>query len=117
VDASNTSPDDADMNIRCVLAFVLAAVGCGGAEDGATADAKAPTHVCDGRAYDPCTDTTASSDCMPGLVCRFYGTQNFTICSPLCDASTPCPADENGAAVNCNNMGRCRSSAPNACTM
>jgi hypothetical protein len=52
---------------------------------------------------------------MSGQICRFYMTQNFTICSPLCDANNPCPPDEDGNAVTCNTMGRCRSDAPNAC--
>ncbi len=79
-------------------------------------DAKVATRACDGRAYDLCTDTTSSGDCMSGLVCRFYMQQNFTICSPLCDANNPCPPDEDGNPVACNDKGRCRSSAPNACT-
>ena len=92
-------------------------MGCGGGEeDDSTVDAKVATRACDGRAYDTCTDQTGATDCMSGLVCRFYMSQNFTICSPLCDANTPCPPDENGKAVECNGMGRCRSDAPNACT-
>ncbi|HEY5927189.1 MAG TPA: hypothetical protein VIV11_36125, partial [Kofleriaceae bacterium] len=90
---------------------------CGGDEPATQADAPPPSRVCDGRAYDKCADTTNFSDCMTGLQCRFYGTQNFTICSPTCDANNPCPPDENGAAVNCNNMSRCRSSAPNNCSL
>jgi hypothetical protein len=106
------------MNIRCVLAFVVvAAMGCGGGEeDDSTADAKVATRACDGHPYDLCTDTTSSSDCMSGQVCRFYMQQNFTICSPLCDANTPCPPDEDGNVVTCNDKGRCRSDAPSACT-
>jgi hypothetical protein len=109
------------MTIRCVLAFVLvAAAACGGEEGSTTPDAAktadATARACDGRAYDLCTDTAGATDCMSGLTCRFYMQQNFTICSPLCDANTPCPPDENGAAVACNQMGRCRSNAPNSCT-
>jgi hypothetical protein len=104
------------MKFRCVLAFVVvAAIGCGGEENGVTPDAKVATRACDGRAYDLCTDTAGATDCMAGQICRFYMTQNFTICSPLCDASNPCPPDEDGNAVECNDKGRCRSDAPNAC--
>jgi hypothetical protein len=119
VDDADTSPDDTHMVVRCVLAFVaVAALGCGG-ESEATVDAKTievVPHVCDGRAYDPCTDTAGATDCMSGLVCRFYMQQNFTICSPLCDANTPCPPDQQGNPVTCNQNGRCRSNAPNVCT-
>jgi len=107
------------MMIRCLLAFcVVAAVGCGG-DDPVMMQTDAPTgaRACDGRAYDKCMDTTNSSDCDTGLTCRFYMSQNFTICSPLCDAQTTCPPDEGGAAVACNMMGRCRSNAPNTCTL
>ena len=108
------------MTMRCLLAFcVVAAVGCGG-DDPVKSDAAIDTpagRACDGRAYDKCMDTTNSSDCDTGLVCRFYMSQNFTICSPLCDANTPCPNDEMGATVACNMMGRCRSNAPNTCTL
>lgn len=105
------------MKFRSVLALlVVAATACGG-DDGVQPmpDAKVATRACEGRAYDLCTDTTAFSDCMSGLECRFYRMQNFTICSPLCDATNPCPPDEDGNAVECNNNGRCRSNAPNAC--
>ncbi|HEY5946248.1 MAG TPA: hypothetical protein VIV40_12185 [Kofleriaceae bacterium] len=109
------------MNIRCVLAVVfVAAVGCtsGSSDPAVTPDSGSSSmaRTCDGRAYDLCTDTTASSDCMSGMTCKFFDTKNFTICSPTCNATTPCPPDENGVAVACNMMGRCRSGAPNTCT-
>ena len=108
--------------IRCLLAFcVVAAVGCGGEDssqvDAPTGGSDSAGRACDGRAYDKCADTTNSSDCATGLVCRFYMMQNITICSPLCDANTACPADEMGTAVACNMMGRCRSNAANTCTL
>jgi hypothetical protein len=107
--------------VRVVILLALALLGtaCTGEDPKTTVDASTSdvqSRTCDGRAYDSCTDTATSSDCMDGLTCRFYGTQNFTICSPLCDASNPCPPDENGMPVNCNQMGRCRASAPNTCT-
>jgi hypothetical protein len=106
--------------VKRTLLFLIAvaALGCGGDDGGggATPDAAAPARACDGRAYDLCTDTANSSDCTSGFTCRFYMQQNFTICSPLCDANNPCPPDENGNAVECNKMGRCRSDAPSACT-
>ena len=111
--------------LAVMLALGLAAVasgpGCGGGDGGSPpADAPAPPDVaaraCDGRAYDPCTDTANSSDCMAGLQCRLFMSQGFTICTPSCDANTPCPADESGNVVACNSMGRCRSNAPNTCT-
>ena len=106
------------MKLLCVLALVVgAAFACGGDEPQDMADAAPASRACDGRAYDKCMDTTSSSDCDTGLTCRFYMSQNFTICSPLCDATTTCPADENGTAVSCNNMGRCRSNAPNNCNL
>jgi hypothetical protein len=106
------------MTVRCVLAFVLvAALGCGGGEedDQPMPDAKVATRACDGRIYDLCTDTTNHSDCMPGLVCRFQTQQNITICTPACDAATPCPLDENGGQPTCNKMGYCRTEVANAC--
>jgi hypothetical protein len=107
------------MMTRCALAFVVvAAFGCGGGEPADDqADAPPAARACDGRAYDKCMDTTNSSDCDTGLTCRFYMSQNFTICSPLCDTMTTCPPDEMGTAVACNMMGRCRSNAPNNCSL
>ena len=114
-----SSPDSTDhVCVRSVLISSLLLLGChdknGGGVDAMTPDV--PSRACDGRAYDLCTDTTASSDCMTGLTCRFYMMANFTICSPACDATHPCPPDEAGGAVTCNTMGRCRSNAPNTCT-
>ena len=104
------------MTVRCVLAFVLvAALGCGGEDDQPMPDAKVATRACDGRIYDLCTDTTNHSDCMQGLVCRFQTQQNITICTPACDAATPCPLDENGGQPTCNKMGYCRTEVANAC--
>jgi hypothetical protein len=82
-------------------------------DSGTTIDVLARS--CDGRTYDPCTDITGSTDCMQGLSCRFFGTQNITICTAACNAQNPCPPDEQGNPVSCNNMGRCRSNAPNTC--
>lgn len=98
--------------LGCALAF---AIGCGGDDGGGgTADA-ANLPACTGAAYDSCTDTTNSSDCTGGAACRLFMRDGFTICTPVCDASTPCPPDKNGNAVTCNMMGRCKAT-PNACT-
>jgi hypothetical protein len=114
-------PTIAAMVLRLILALsivIVAGAGCGGDEP-VTPDAKsvdAIMRACDGRAYDPCMDTTNGTDCMqPNQTCRFFMQQNITICSPACDTNTPCPPDENGVAVSCNMMGRCRSNAANTC--
>lgn len=106
-------------HLRLACIVVVLALGCG--DDGGSKSIDAPgpdtpARACDGRAYDPCTDTTNSTDCMANLQCRFFMGQNFTICTPSCDASTPCPVDDGGNDVACNNMGRCRPAAPNTCT-
>jgi hypothetical protein len=115
---SRAATDDERVTRTLILLIAVAVLGCGGDDGGggATPDAAVASRACDGRAYDLCTDTTNYSDCQQGFVCRLYGQQNFTICSPLCDANNPCPPDEHGTPVTCNTMGRCRSNAPNSCT-
>lgn len=96
---------------------VLVTAACGGDDggsDGAPDAANLPP--CTGVAYDSCTDTTGNSDCDSGLTCRLFMSDGFTICAPTCDASNPCPDDKDGNPVTCNMMGRCKPSAPNACT-
>ncbi len=99
-----------------LVASVLAWAGCGGDDTGAIPDAATNLPLCTGVAYDPCTDTAASSDCTggSGLTCRLFMGDGFTVCTPTCDGSTPCPNDKNGNPVTCNMMGRCKAS-PNAC--
>lgn len=102
-----------------LCAFVLAACGgddAVGVDAGPDVDAD-PSDVCTGMAYDSCEDTTNWSDCLEGAECRLFMSQGFTICSPTCNAGTPCPDDEGGNPVACNMMGRCRSNAPNSCAL
>ena len=108
-----------------MLGFLFAAAAaCGGGDDGSgddTTDAPEPDAgdlpACTGEAYDLCEDTTDWTDCQDGMECRFFMSQGFTICAPSCDAENPCPDDEAGNPVDCNMMGRCRSDAPNSCTL
>lgn len=109
------------------LALLLATTlmtACGGDDGDDAADVDAgdqidadSSAVCTGAAYDSCEDTTAWTDCQDGMECRLFMSQGFTICTPACDAGNPCPDDEDGNPVTCNMMGRCRSSAPNSCTL
>jgi hypothetical protein len=104
-----------------LLAAALGLGACtssdGTGEELDTPDAGEQASVCTGEPYQSCQDTVAWSDCNDGMECRFYMSRGFTICSPSCDATTPCPDDENGAAVACNMMGRCRSDAAASCSL
>lgn len=105
--------------LACLAALTLAACGGGGDDtpDTPDADTAAPdAGLCTGAAYDSCTDTVGSTDCLDGMACRLFMQQGITICTPMCDASNPCP-EQDGAAVSCNMMGRCRGEAANACTL
>jgi hypothetical protein len=53
---------------------------------------------------------------MSGMECRVFGMAGITICTPACDATTPCP-DHNGMPVSCNMMGRCRGTVANECRL
>jgi hypothetical protein len=113
VDALGTSPDDTDMNIRCVLAFVLVAA-CSSSDNGATT-ADAPTGpACTGAIYDNCT---TNDQCM-SQNCHFFDKSNFTVCITTCTAgdNTTCPIDSSGNHATCNNMGLCKPAAANNCT-
>lgn len=104
-----------------ILACLFLLAACSGGDDTATPDAGPDIDSggvpCTGAAYDSCEDTTNWTDCLDGMECRFFMSQGFTICTPTCNATTPCPDDENGNPVTCNMMGRCRSEAPNSCTL
>lgn len=102
--------------MRSTLAVLLfgISVGCGGENaDDTTVDA-GPLPACTGAAYDSCLDTTSSSDCMDGATCHLFMGDGFTICTPTCDASHPCPDDKDGNTVVCNMKGLCKAT-PNAC--
>ncbi len=105
-------------HLACLIALALAA--CGGDDtsvDVPDADPSAPdAAACTGAAYDNCVDTAGSTDCMPGLECRLFMSQGFTACTPSCDADNPCP-DQDGTAVACNQMGRCRAEAASSCVV
>ena len=100
----------------CALALLLTACtgGAPGGDDGDEAPDAGTGNACTGEAYDPCTDTVTWSDCADGMECRLFSQQGITICTPTCDADTPCP-DQDGTAITCNQMGRCRGTAANAC--
>jgi hypothetical protein len=113
--------------MRTILLLGILIAACGGGEnppagtDAPAIDAPSTTdgpavRQCDGRAYDKCA-TPGGNECANGVECRLFGMQGFTICAPACNASTPCPNDELGNPVSCNMMGRCRSAAPNNCTL
>jgi len=105
--------------MRSILLLAAVMFGCGGDDGGGGTGADAQNlPACTGVAYDRCTDTTAHSDCMGGgstTTCRLFMQDGFTICSPNCDASNPCPPDKDGNPVACNGMGRCKAQ-PNACS-
>lgn len=106
------------ITMRIVLAVAAVWFGCGGDDGGGGGTDAANLPACTGAAYDSCTDTTAHSDCMGGgttATCRLFMSDGFTICSPQCDASNPCPPDKNGNPVACNMMGRCKAT-PNDCS-
>lgn len=94
---------------------LLFAIGCGGDDGGSVTPDAAPSNLpaCTGVAYDPCTDVHGNTDCGTGTSCRVFTMPAYTVCSPACDANTPCPADKNGTAGECT-MGRCRAE-PNEC--
>ncbi len=104
--------------MRSTVAVLLVAltVGCGGHDtgDGVQPDA-GPLPACTGVAYDSCADVTNNSDCTDGTTCHLFMGDGFTICTPTCDASHPCPDDKDGNTVACNMKGLCKAS-PNACT-
>jgi hypothetical protein len=105
-----------------ILAAVVAVlIGCGGSGGDDGDDVPEPdapvAAVCTGQPYDSCADTTNWTDCLNGMECRFFMQQGITICTPACDATTPCPPDEDGTPVTCNMMGRCRGEAANSCTL
>ena len=104
-----------------LLACLFALAACtgeppSGDDDSSTAPDAGTAAACTGQAYDSCQDTASGSDCTGGMECRFYMSKGFTICSPSCDATHPCP-DQDGVPVACNMMGRCRSDEPNACEL
>jgi hypothetical protein len=102
--------------LRSIFAVsALLVGGCGGDDAGGTVDTFVQLPACTGVAYDRCTDTTNYSDCQNGMMCRLFNSDGFTICTPTCDASNPCPNDKNGNPVTCNMMGRCKAT-PNSCT-
>src|ERR1041384_4135266 len=96
-----------------VLLALMLGGGAGAAGGHAPPDANFP--ACMGSAYDRCTDTTSSTDCPMGMTCRVYMGDGFTICTPTCSASVPCPPDKNGA-VACNMQGTACKAQPNDCT-
>src|SRR5690606_41093735 len=101
--------------MRSMFVLVALLFGCAGDDIQTTPDANLNLPACTGVAYDSCTDTTNSSDCMNGMTCRLFRQDGFTICTPTCDADNPCPPDQDGSPVSCNQMGRCKGQ-PNACT-
>jgi hypothetical protein len=108
--------------LLCLLTLTLGA--CGGSDggddsvgpDAADSPDSAEGAVCTGAAYDSCQDTVGWTDCLDGMECRLFMQQGFTICTPSCDASNPCP-DQDGVPVSCNQMGRCRGDHPNDCSL
>jgi len=98
--------DREPMRALTILLFVVAA--CSG-DTPAQVDAPSGP-MCTGLAYDACNAT--ASNCMNGAQCHFYQASNFTVCSPTCSASVPCP-NQGSTPVACNNMGLCKPAAPN----
>ncbi|HUJ57414.1 MAG TPA: hypothetical protein VLX92_02945 [Kofleriaceae bacterium] len=79
----------------------------------AAVDSKAGS-ACTGLVYDSCNPN--SSNCMTGTTCKTYTASAFSVCTPTCSATVPCP-DQGTTAVTCNNMGLCKPTAPNTdCT-
>lgn len=112
--------------MRFVLLVALVLSACGGGDgDPPAIDAPASADAdpgadapgdggslpaCTGAAYDPCTDNSQCSS----QQCRLFMADGIQVCTQNCDASNPCP-DFNGQPVQCNNMGRCKPPAANAC--
>jgi hypothetical protein len=86
---------------------------------GSAIDAPGSGSACTGALYDPCTDVTASTDCMAGApgapLCKPFIGSGFTVCTQSCTVTADC-ATQNGVPVTCNTKGICKPSAPNACT-
>lgn len=88
-----------------LLACVLGVGGCAG-------DAPDPVEgQCTRALYDACV---TEHDCVTNNCHNFAG-EGFQVCTTACDAQNPCP-DQDGAAVECNNMGICKPPAATPCT-
>jgi hypothetical protein len=98
------------------VALALAACGTGGDDAGDDPGADASGEVCTGAVYDACVDTEGASDCGEDLQCHVFAQAGLTVCVPACSESAPCP-DQDGVAVRCNNMGRCRPDVANDCAL
>lgn len=121
VDVSVCSPDDSVMQMRCVLALLVAtALGCTGSGDdppASTPDAGTAMMggaACTGAIFDPCT----TNDQCSTNNCHFYDQSNFTVCTQTCTPgdNTTCPMDASGNHATCNNKGLCKPAAANSCT-
>lgn len=92
------------MRRLAITALVLA--GC-------AADAPPPgIGVCTKALYDQCA---TEHDCMSND-CRTFMGDGFQACTQGCSAANPCP-DQDGAAVECNNMGICKPPAATECKL
>lgn len=72
-------------------------------------------NACTGAVYDPCTVGGGGVACGSGLTCKSFNGAGFSVCTPACSASAPCP-NQGSTAITCNNMGSCKPPAPNSCT-
>jgi hypothetical protein len=99
------------MRIFQLVALALL-VACGGDDDDTSIDAPTNLPACTNAVFDPCTD---NAQCTSNNCKLFNG--DFQVCTQTCTPgdNTTCPVDKSGANGNCNNMGICKPSAPNAC--
>lgn len=91
-----------------IVMLFLVSAAC--VDSGPATQQQAESTVCGGLLYDGCT---SDDDCESGL-CKLYSNRMVQVCTQACSATSPCPP-QNGVAVDCNNMGLCRPSTPNAC--
>jgi hypothetical protein len=66
---------------------------------------------CAGEIFDLCS---TEHDCTSAM-CQLFMADGFQVCTQVCDATTPCPADKSGNPATCNMMGICKPVAANAC--
>ena len=105
------------MRALSMIVFLIGLAACGGDKPN-NVDAAPDTPAgpkCTGNAYDLCNPT--SSNCMTGTTCHFYMASGFSVCSPACSGTMPCP-NQGSTPVSCNMMGLCKPAAANTnCSM
>ena len=91
--------------------FTLILVACGGGSGSPSAPDAPAGPACTGAIYDTCM---TNDQCM-SMICHSYTGAGLQVCTPMCNATTPCPNDAAGQPVTCNMMGFCKPSVANSC--